>query len=212
MAKPLKLVVLISGSGSNLQAIIDAIESGTLSATIECVISNVPGVKGLQRAEHHHLHSECIPHQNFDSRDAFDFELQKVIDSYSPDLVILAGFMRILGQDISRHYRGRMLNIHPSLLPKYPGLHTHKRALEAGDKEHGTTIHYVTEELDGGPVVYQRRFMIEDDDTEQTLFQKVQALEHQMYPQVISWIQQGRLSFTSNKPLFDNQHIGSCGV
>lgn len=209
---PLKLVVLISGSGSNLQSIINAIESNQIDATIEAVISNVPDVKGLERAKNHNLPAVCLNHKDFECRDDFDMSLKQLIDSYNPDLVILAGFMRILGKDISRHYRGKMLNIHPSLLPKYPGLHTHQRALDAGDKEHGTTIHFVTEELDGGPMVYQRSFPIEANDSPDSLFQKVQALEHQMYPEVIQWIADGRLVFTSSGPEFDGSPLTERGI
>ncbi len=212
MSDKLNLVVLISGSGSNLQSIIDAIEIGELNATISAVISNVPDVRGLKRAIKHNIHAICLPHTDFDSRIEFDSELQRTIDSFSPDLVILAGFMRILGKEISRHYRGKMLNIHPSLLPKYPGLHTHQKVLDAGEKEHGTSIHYVTEELDGGPIVYQRSFVIEATDTAETLFDKVQKLEHQMYPQVIGWIADKRLQYIDLKPTFDDEPIGPNGV
>ena len=212
MSNTLTLVVLISGSGSNLQAIIDAIESGVLNASISAVISNVPDVKGLERATAHKIPALCLPHNDFSSRKEFDVELQNLIDSYTPDLVILAGFMRILGESISRHYRGKMLNIHPSLLPKYPGLHTHQKVLDAGDKEHGTTIHYVTEELDVGPIVYQRSFPVHSTDTPESLFGKVQELEHQMYPQVIQWIAQGQLTFENSSPMFNNSLVGPAGI
>lgn len=212
MSGPLNLVVLISGSGSNLQAVIDAIEAEKINASIEAVISNVPDVKGLERANTHNIPSVCLPHQDFNSRQAFDTALQETIDSYKPDLVVLAGFMRILGQDISRHYKGKMLNIHPSLLPKYPGLHTHQKVLDAGEKEHGTTIHFVTEELDGGPIVYQRSFPIEESDTPELLFAKVQKLEHQMYPQVIEWIAQGKLKYVDSIPMFNNSPIKASGI
>ena len=208
----LKLVVLISGSGSNLQAIIDAIDSGELNAEVAAVISNVANVKGLERADSHNIPNRCLSHKDFDSREAFDVALQYAIDSYKPDLVILAGFMRILGADISRHYRGRMLNIHPSLLPKYPGLHTHQRALDAGDSKHGTSIHFVTEELDGGPLVYQKSFPITPTDTTDTLFAQVQQLEHQMYPEVIQWIAEKRLSYLDNQVLFDQEPVGRLGI
>jgi len=189
-----QIVVLISGSGSNLQAIIDKIELGVLNAEITAVISNVAGVKGLERAQKHQIPNHVIAHGDFDSREAFDSKLQSVIDEINPDLIVLAGFMRILSPAFAKHFRGKMLNIHPSLLPKYPGLHTHQRALDAGDAEHGTTIHFVTEELDGGPVVHQRKFPIEETDTAETLFAKVQQLEHQMYPEVIKQFCEGQLS------------------
>ena len=212
VAGSLNLVILISGSGSNLQAIIDAIESGTLDASISAVISNVANVKGLERAQKHNIPAVCLPHTEFSSRQEFDTALQNAIDTYKPDLVILAGFMRILGKDISRRFKGRMLNIHPSLLPKYPGLHTHQKVLDAGDKEHGTTIHFVTEELDGGPIVYQRSFPIENTDTSETLFDKVQTIEHQMYPLVIQWIAEGRLVYQISGPSFDGNPIGDQGI
>jgi len=201
----LKLVVLISGSGSNLQAIIDNIENNKLNATISAVISNVANVKGLQRAIDHGIPTITLPHGNFSDRQSFDRELQLTIDKHNPDLVVLAGFMRILSPEITKHFRSKMLNIHPSLLPKYPGLQTHQRALDAGDKDHGTTIHFVTEELDGGPLVCQRSFAIEADDTAASLFEKVQKCEHQMYPEVIGWFCEGRLKLVQDTVWFDDE-------
>ncbi len=201
------LVVLISGSGSNLQSIIDNIKSGELNARITAVISNVAGVKGLQRAIDNDIPAITLPHGDFPDRESFDTKLQSVIDHYEPDLVVLAGFMRILSQDIAKYFRGRMLNIHPSLLPKYPGLHTHQRALDAGDNAHGTSIHFVTEELDGGPMIYQKRFTIDENDTADSLFEKVQQLEHQMYPEVIGWICEGRLKLENGQVWYDGKAI-----
>ncbi|MCP4411800.1 MAG: phosphoribosylglycinamide formyltransferase [Gammaproteobacteria bacterium] len=201
----INLVVLISGSGSNLQSIIDHIKSGELNATISAVISNVVDVKGLQRAIDNDIPAITLPHTDFPDREIFDAKLQSVIESYQPNLVILAGFMRILSKEIAKHFRGRMLNIHPSLLPKYPGLHTHQRALDAKDSEHGTSIHFVTEELDGGPLIYQKCFPIEEDDTADSLFQKVQKLEHQMYPEVISWFSEGKLKFVDGTVWLDEE-------
>jgi len=194
-----KLVVVISGSGSNLQSIIDSIKSGHLKATIEAVISNKPNVKGLQRALDNNIPAITLPHGDFPDRQAFDQKLQDTIEGFNPDLVILAGFMRILSPEIAKHFRGRMLNIHPSLLPKYPGLHTHQRALDAKDKEHGTSIHFVTEELDGGPLIHQQSFKIEEDDTADSLFEKVQKLEHQMYPEVIGRFCDGKLKLVKSE-------------
>ena len=204
-----RLVVLISGSGSNLQSIIDNIKAGILKAEIAAVISNIENVKGLQRAIDHGIPAITLPHKDFADRESFDQELQHTIDSYDPDLIILAGFMRILTSGIAKHFKGRMLNIHPSLLPKYPGLHTHQRALDAGDKEHGTSIHFVTEELDGGPLVYQQKFPIEPDDTADSLFNKVQNLEHQMYPKVIGWFCDGRLKLEQGEVILDGKSRGS---
>ncbi len=207
MGKPLQLVVLISGNGSNLQAIIDRIEAGELDARIAAVISNRPGARGLERARRHGIEAVALDHHAFDSRDAFDRELQQRIDRYRPDLVLLAGYMRILTPGLIEHFRGRMLNIHPSLLPKYPGLHTHQRALDNGDTEHGISIHVVTPELDAGPVLMQGRFPIEPGDSAESLQQKVHALEHRMYPQVIQWIAEGRLQPDAVTPLLDGKPL-----
>jgi phosphoribosylglycinamide formyltransferase-1 len=201
------LVVVISGSGSNLQSIIDSINSGALNAKITAVISNKTNVKGLQRATDNEIPAITLPHTDYPDRQSFDKKLQDTIDSFNPDLVILAGFMRILSPEIAKHFRGKMLNIHPSLLPKYPGLHTHQRALDANDKEHGTTIHFVTEELDGGPLVAQKRFNIEDDDNAESLFGKVQILEHEMYPEVIGWFCDNRLKLVQDTVYIDDKKV-----
>ena len=201
------LVVLISGSGSNLQSLIDNIAAGTLNAKISAVISNVADVKGLQRAAENGIPAITLPHGDYPDRDAFDEQLQSTIESYQPDLIVLAGFMRILTSQFAKHFRGRMLNIHPSLLPKYPGLHTHQRALDAKDAEHGTSIHFVTEELDGGPIVEQQSFPIEADDSADSLFNKVQKLEHKMYPEVINWFCEGKLKLVDDKVWFDGKTI-----
>lgn len=197
--KSLSLVVLISGSGSNLQAIIDAIENGTLDATIKAVISNRPNAYGLTRASQHGIPAVSLDHTEFESREKFDQQLQQQIDEYQPDLIVLAGYMRILSADIINHFYPRMLNIHPSLLPKYQGLHTHQRALDNQDSEHGVSIHIVTPELDAGPVILQGRFSIELDDTSDTLQQKAHGLEHQMYPLVLQWFSEQRLKYTTGE-------------
>ncbi len=204
---PTRIVVLISGSGSNLQAIIDAIDEEQVQGQVVGVISNKDNVLGLQRAAKHHIPTIVLEHKSFIDRDSFDQALTEAIDSFSPDLVVLAGFMRILGEKIAMHYQGRMFNIHPSLLPKYPGLHTHQRVLEAQDEFHGCSIHFVTPELDGGPVVAQRQFRIETDDTEQTLMDKVQKLEHKLYPETVELFCQKRLVLTDNGPLLDGETI-----
>ena len=201
------LVVVISGSGSNLQSIIDTINSGDLNAKITAVISNQANVKGLQRAIDNDIPAITLPHGDYPDRQSFDQKLQDTIDSFNPDLVILAGFMRILSPEIAKHFRGKMLNIHPSLLPKYPGLHTHQRALDANDKEHGTTIHFVTEELDGGPLVAQQRFTIEATDTTDSLFDKVQKIEHKLYPEVIGWFCDNRLKLKQDTVYIDGEEI-----
>ena len=205
--RPLRLVVLISGNGSNLQAIIDRIEQKRLDARIAAVISNRPDARGLERARRHGIEAVALDHKLFDSREAFDRKLRQTIEHYRPDLVVLAGYMRILSPELIHAFEGRMLNIHPSLLPKYPGLHTHRRALESGDREHGASIHVVTPELDAGPVLLQGRFPVEQDDDIESLQQKTHRLEHRMYPQVLQWIAEGRLQPDAQQPLFDGQPL-----
>ncbi len=203
----MNIVVLISGSGSNLQAIIDHCENGNIPGSIVGVISNRPGVKGLERAKQHGIPTVTLDHKGFSDREAFDQALAKRIDTFKPDLVILAGFMRILTPQFVEHYLGKMLNIHPSLLPKYPGLNTHKRALEAGDKEHGVTVHFVTPELDGGPTVIQAKVAVIEGDTEESLAQKVLEQEHIIYPKAAAWFCEGRLQLTGGKAFLDQKEI-----
>lgn len=203
----LPIVVLLSGSGSNLQAIIDQIAEGRLNARIMAVISNKADAYGLERAKKAGIPTEVIEHHQFDSRESFDAQLIKTIDKYQPKLIVLAGFMRILTDDFVNHYYGRMINIHPSLLPRYRGLHTHRRALEAGDFEHGLTIHYVSSELDGGPVILQNTVPVLEGDDEQTLAQRVLEQEHQAYPQVIQWIAENRVQVSGNQVLLDGKPV-----
>lgn len=200
-----RVVVLISGSGSNLQAIIDQTEAGELPITLCAVISNKATAGGLQRAQQHAIPAHVIAHQDFPDRESFDGALMQLIDSYDPDLVVLAGFMRILTSTFTQHYRGRMLNIHPSLLPKYQGLHTHQRALDAGDKTHGVTVHFVTEELDGGPKVLQAEVPVLPDDNAETLAARVLIEEHRIYPQAIRWFAEGRLRMQEGKAVLDGE-------
>ena len=178
-----RLVVLISGGGSNLQAFIDAAADPAYPCEVVAVISNRAGVFGLERAARAGIPAEVLDHTAFASRDAFDAALADRIDAYAPDLVILAGFMRILTPGFVTRYAGRLLNIHPSLLPKYPGLHTHQRAIDAGDAEAGATVHLVTEELDGGPVILQARVQVLPGDTADTLAARVLVEEHRIYPE-----------------------------
>lgn len=201
------LVVLISGNGSNLQAIINAIKAGRLSARIAAAISNRADVLGLQRAADAGIPTVTLNHTRFDSRAAFDQALQAQIDDFEPDLVVLAGFMRILTPDFVRHYAGRMLNIHPSLLPLYKGLHTHRRVLEDGGHEHGVSVHFVTPELDGGPVIIQAKVPVLPSDTEQSLAQRVQEQEHIIYPRAIQWFLEGRLKLESNQAMLDGKAL-----
>lgn len=204
-----RIVVLISGGGTNLQALIDAARDAKFPGRIVGVISNKPEAGGLARAQQATIPNETLDHRTFDSRDSFDQALMTRIDSYQPDLVVLAGFMRILTDDFVRHYRGRMLNIHPSLLPRYPGLHTHRQALAAGDAEHGATVHFVTEELDGGPGVLQTLVPILADDTEASLASRVLKEEHRIYPEVVHWFCSGRLRLGVHGPVLDDQLLAA---
>ncbi len=188
----LPVVVLISGSGSNLQAIIDAAQAG-LPIEIRAVISNRADAFGLERARRAGIHTEVLDHKDFDGREAYDAALQALIDSFEPGLLVLAGFMRILTDAFVRHYEGRMFNIHPSLLPRYKGLHTHARAIEAGDAEHGASVHFVTPELDGGPLIIQASVPVKADDTPESLAARVLEQEHIIYPKAIGWFAEGRL-------------------
>lgn len=192
VATRLPVVVLISGSGSNLQAIIDAARDG-LPIEIRAVISNRPDAYGLQRAEQAGIETAVLDHKEYPDRDSYDRALMKLIDSYSPGLVALAGFMRILTPALVRHYAGRAFNIHPSLLPKYTGLHTHQRVLDAKDRLHGASIHFVTEELDGGPLIVQAQVPVMADDDADSLAARVVEKEHQIYPLAIRWFAENRL-------------------
>lgn len=204
-ASPLRVVVLISGNGSNLQAIIDKIAIDKIPAQVVAVISNRADAYGLTRAQNAGIPVEVINHSNHEDRTAFDESLQETIDAYQAELVVLAGFMRILTDDFVNHYAGRMINIHPSLLPKYQGLNTHRRVLEAGEKEHGASVHFVTPELDSGPVILQAKVAVEENDTEQTLAQRVHEVEHVIYPQAVKWFAEQHLGLEGDTVLFDNK-------
>jgi phosphoribosylglycinamide formyltransferase-1 len=207
-----RLAVLISGRGSNLQAFIDASASGKLGAEICVVISNNPDAGGLQRAAAAGIATCCINHRDFDSRESFDAALVTELEQREVDLVILAGFMRILTPVFINPFAGRLLNIHPSLLPKYPGLDTHRRALEAGDKEAGVTVHFVTRQLDGGPPVLQARVPILPDDTPESLASRVILQEHAIYPLAANWYLLGRLRLTAAGATLDDQPIPPTGI
>lgn len=202
----LPVVVLISGSGSNLQAMIDGSEDD-LPVEIRAVISNETGAYGLERARNAGIATEILDHRGFDSREDFDRQLMTLIDSYQPGLVVLAGFMRILTPGFVHNYLGRLLNIHPSLLPKYQGLHTHRRALDAGDKEHGASIHFVTEELDGGPVILQARVPVLPGDDPDTLASRVLKKEHLIYPMAVRWFAEKRLRLQDNHIIMDGHPL-----
>ena len=198
-AKKLDIVVLISGSGSNLQAFID--QADGLNINIKAVISNKADAYGIERAKQANIATLVLPHKNFDSREAFDHALQAEIDKIKPDLIILAGFMRILSAEFVNHFANKILNIHPSLLPKYKGLNTHQRAIEANDRYHGASVHVVTAELDDGPVIIQGRLKISSEDTADTLQQKIHSIEHKIYPQAVKWLANGDIKVSQGEIL-----------
>jgi phosphoribosylglycinamide formyltransferase-1 len=179
------VVILISGRGSNMKSIVEAKNNGQLDINIAAVISNRPDAAGLDYAEQQSIETAVIDHKGFDSRESFDKALAAKIDNFAPSLVILAGFMRILTSDFVEHYTNRLINIHPSLLPKFKGLHTHQRAIEAGEAEHGASVHFVTPELDDGPVILQARVPVLKDDNATTLAARVLVEEHKLYPAAI---------------------------
>lgn len=198
-AQRCRVVVLLSGSGTNLQALIDTQASS--SYEIVAVISNKQDAFGLQRAAKHEIATETLSHRDFASRESFDSKLAKLVDSFKPDLVVLAGFMRILTAPFVALFAGRLVNIHPSLLPEFPGMNTHQRALDAGVSEHGVSVHFVTEELDGGPVIARRKVSVQADDTAESLAAKVLTEEHKLYPEVVEWFARGELSLSAGQAL-----------
>ena len=195
------IVILISGRGSNMEAIVYAAQNEAWPAKIAAVISNRPEAGGLDFAKSHGIQTAVLDHRAYKDRASFDAQLVQLIDSYKPDLVVLAGFMRILTGDFVRHYEGRLLNIHPSLLPLFPGLHTHEQALEAGVAEHGATVHFVTEALDHGPMVIQASVPVLPGDTADTLAKRVLKQEHVIYPRAVRWFIDNRLSISDNRVL-----------
>jgi len=207
----MRVVVLISGSGSNLQALIDAMQAGDLPIELAAVISNRPGVLGLERASKANIPTAVLDHKGFTERESFDHALIQKIDSYQPALVVLAGFMRILTPEFTQHYLGRMLNIHPSLLPKYQGLHTHQRALDAGESRHGVTVHFVTAELDGGPSVIQASVPILANDDASSLAKRVQRQEHVIYPLAVKWFALGELQMRNGKSVLKGELLPESG-
>lgn len=198
-------VVLISGSGSNLQAFIDQIADNDLPVNISLVISNKADAYGLTRAQNAGIATEVINHRDFGSRLEFDQALMQAIDKTECDLVILAGFMRILTAEFVNHYLNRLVNIHPSLLPKYPGTNTHQRAIDAGDDYHGASIHFVVPEVDAGPIILQGRIKINADDSTDSLQQRIHKIEHVLYPQAVRWFAEQRLTIVNDKVLLDGE-------
>ena len=198
-----KTAVLISGSGTNLQAFIDFVAAGDSNLEIATVFSNRPDAFGLERAKRAGIDTACIEHGAFETREAFDRAVAAELDRWHPDLLVLAGFMRILSPWFVQKYQGRILNIHPALLPRYPGLDTHQRVLDAGDKFHGSTVHFVTEELDGGPRILQGRIRVAPTTDPDELMHRVQAVEHRIYPEAANWFAQGRLEFRDDAAWLD---------
>lgn len=205
------ILVLVSGNGSNLQAIIDQIAEQKINGQICAVIANVAGAYGLVRAENAGIPAVLIDHKNFHSREEYETKMLECINEFKPDLIVLAGFMRILTPGFVENFTGKMLNIHPSLLPKYKGLDTHQRAISAGDTEHGASVHFVTAELDGGPVILQSKVPIFEQQDPGELAQRVQQQERQMYPLVIKWFCQDRLKMVQNRAVLDENILDEKG-
>ena len=200
-----RVVVLISGSGSNLQVLIDQSRDGSLPIQIVAVISNNPTAYGLQRASEANIDAHVINNKDFADKSIYEQQLQQCIDKYKPDIILLAGFMRILGATFVNRYLGRMLNIHPSLLPKYRGLNTHQRVLDNKESSHGCSVHFVTPELDGGPVIIQSQVLVDAQDTAESLADKVKTQEHLIYPIAISWFALKRITLANDKFSFNGQ-------
>ena len=204
---PLRLAILISGRGSNMAAIARACAQGQINARIDLVLSERAGVAGLDTARAMGLEARTVPWRGATERLRFERDLEAAIAAAQPDVIVLAGFMRILSQQFVDTRTGRILNIHPSLLPNYRGLHTHRRVLESGDRVHGASVHFVTEELDGGPVILQSRVAVQAGDAEDTLSARVQATEHIIYPKVIGWLADGRLVWRDGRPWLDGKPL-----
>lgn len=207
-----RIAVLISGSGSNLQALIDASVRHEMSGSIDLVISNRPNAFGLTRASNAGIASRVIDHTQFASREVYDQAIADELDKTKPDLIVLAGYMRILSPAFVKKYQGQLINIHPSLLPKYPGLHTHQRAIEAGDDSHGATVHFVTEELDGGPPIIQGAIPIAGSDAAKLASRVQHEVEHKIYPLAVDWFLKGRLQFRDNQAFLDGELIPATGI
>ena len=205
------IVILISGRGSNMEALLAAVASGALPVRIAGVLANRPDAQGLETAAAQGVPTGVVDHKQFADRAAFDAGMAEAIDRFAPDLVVLAGFMRILTDGFVRHYAGRLVNIHPSLLPSFPGLHTHRRALEEGVRIHGCTVHFVTPALDHGPVIVQAAVPVLDDDDEASLAARVLAQEHQVYPLAVRWFAEDRLRLVDGRVLFDARQ-DDCGA
>lgn len=208
MPEPSRIAVLVSGQGRNLQALIEACADGRIPGQIVGVLSNKPEALGLERARAAGIPALAIAHLDYPDRETFDAALSAALDRLNPDIVVLAGFMRVLGQAFVQRYRGRLINIHPSLLPRHPGLHTHRRALEAGDPEHGATVHFVTEKLDGGPAVIQGRLSVQPEDTVETLSERVMThIEVRIFPQAIAWMARGLVQLVDDGVMLADRRL-----
>lgn len=212
MLNTLRVVVLIGGNGSNLQALIDT-QNTKHTFQIVGVISHRAHAYGLERAKQAGISTQTIPHVEYSSRQAFEAALAHAVATYTPDLIVLAGFMRLLSADWVKPYEGKIMNIHPSLLPRHPGLHTHERVIAARDTEHGASVHFVTDMLDGGPIIAQMKLSVHHDDTVDTLRERVFVLEHILYPTVVDWFAHGRLVYAQKQAhvLLDGQPLPSQG-
>lgn len=206
------IAVLISGNGTNLQAIIDAIACHQLPAKISLVLSDRETAFGLTRAKQAGITTIVSKPQDYSSKEEFDTALKTILDDYHPDLIVLAGFMRILGKPFVQHFKGRIINIHPALLPAYKGLHTHQKVLAAKEKIHGTTIHFVTASLDDGPIIAQAKLAIQSEDTAESLKNRVQKLEHIAYPEVIRWFAEKKLQWLADGVYFEGRKIPTTGL
>lgn len=205
--KPVSIVALISGGGTNLQAIINAVARKAIDGELRAVISNEPDAYGLQRARKASILTDVIDHRNFDSRNSFDRALRDLVSWHEPGLIVMAGFMRILTQEFIAAFEGRILNIHPSLLPKYRGLHTHQRALDDRETRHGCSVHFATNELDGGPVILQATVPVHPGDTASSLAARVLEKEHIIYPLCVRWFCEGRVSMRNGRVVFDGEPL-----
>lgn len=212
MKSPYKIAVLLSGSGTNLQAIIDAIDTHHYDYEITTVVSNVAGAYGLKRAKQANIPTHTVDNHDFSDRNAFESALLDTLEPYQPQLIVLAGFMRIFTGHFIENYPGKIINLHPSLLPKYKGMHTYEKALAAGEKEHGSTIHFVTEALDSGPNILQAVVPIQNEETVESLKTKVQAQEHIYYPRVIQWFSENRIYMRDNAAYLDDKVLPPQGI
>lgn len=206
-----RIVVLISGGGTNLQAIIDACKLDNFPGEVVGVVSNKADAYGLTRAENNKIPNKTLSHKDYDSREAYDLALIDVINEFTPDLIVLAGFMRILTPAFVQTYKGKLINIHPSLLPKYQGLNTHQRAIDAGDDVHGVSVHFVTEELDGGPVILQAKVPVFENDTAEELALRIHEQEHRIYPLVVKWFCLNRLVMQNEQAIMDGNMLPPAG-